>query len=116
MAQSVKLGDDVMALVRHESNLQSRSVAGQITHWLRIGRAIEQSDRFDYRRISAALVASLPPEELTPEEYEVWLIDFAEKMAEPSEAERAFFARRQQLGLGVGLSEGGELIRGANVS
>ena len=48
MAQSVKLSDDVMALVRRESELQSRSVAGQITHWLRIGRAIEKSGNFDH--------------------------------------------------------------------
>ena len=32
-------------------------------------------------------------------------------MAEPGEAEVAFFSRRRQLGLGVGLSEGGELVR-----
>ena len=116
MAQSVKLSDDVMALVRRESHLQSRSVAGQITHWLRIGRAIERSGNFDYSRISAALDASLSPEHLTPEEYEVWLVAFGEKMAEPSQAEKAFFARRRQLGLGVGLSEAGELVRSANAS
>ncbi|MBS3652065.1 hypothetical protein KEU06_26015, partial [Pseudaminobacter sp. 19-2017] len=34
MAQSVKLADDIMALVRREADLQSRSVAGQIAHWL----------------------------------------------------------------------------------
>ena len=39
MAQSVKLADDIMALVRREADLHSRSVAGQITHWLKIGRA-----------------------------------------------------------------------------
>jgi hypothetical protein len=113
LAQSVKLSDDVMALVRRESGLQSRSVAGQITHWLRIGRAIEQSGRFDYKRLSAALEASLPPEDLTAEEFEVWLVAFGEKMAVPSEKEEAFFAERLRLGLGVGLAEGGELVRGA---
>jgi hypothetical protein len=109
----VKLSDEVMALVRRESVRQSRSVAGQITHWLRIGRAIEQSGRFDYRRISAALAASLPPEELTDEEFEVWLDAFSARTAEPGEAEKTFFDRRQELGLGVGLSESGELVRGA---
>ena len=116
MAQSVKLSDEVMAVVRRESHRQSRSVAGQITHWLRIGRAIEQSGSFDYRRISAALDASLPPEDLTPEEHDVWLAAFGERMAEAGEAEKAFFARRRQLGLGVGLSEAGELVRGAKGS
>ncbi|MDF1721691.1 MAG: hypothetical protein P1U65_13545 [Minwuia sp.] len=81
MAQSVKLSDEVMALVRRESSLQSRSVAGQITHWLRIGRAIEESGSFDNRRVIAALEASSPPEDLTVEEHEVWLSAFGDKMA-----------------------------------
>ncbi|WP_245451218.1 ParD-like family protein [Borborobacter arsenicus] len=32
MAQSVKLADDIMALVRKDAELQSRSVAGQIAY------------------------------------------------------------------------------------
>jgi hypothetical protein len=43
MAQSIKLGDDIMTVVRRECELQSRSIAGQIAHWVRIGRAIEKS-------------------------------------------------------------------------
>ena len=53
MAQSVKLGDELMNLVRRESALQSRSVAGQITHWARIGRAIDRSGNFDHARNAA---------------------------------------------------------------
>lgn len=111
MAQSVKLADEVMAHVRRHARLNSRSVAGQITHWMNIGRAMEQSPAFDYRRISAALEAALSPDELTAEEQEVWFAEFADEMAEPGEAELAFFARRRQLGLGVGLSDSGELVR-----
>lgn len=114
MAQSVKLSEEVMALVRRESELQSRSVAGQIAHWIRIGRAIEQSKSFDYRRVRAALEASLAPEELSAEEHEVWLADFSEKMAEPSDQEKAFFERRRKLGLGVGLSDSGDLVRASD--
>lgn len=110
MAQSVELSAEVMALVRLESDLQSRSVAGQITHWLRIGRAIERSGVFDHRKINAALEASLLPEELTAEEHVVWLDAFMEQLAVPSEAEQSRFARRRQLGLGVGLSDAGELV------
>jgi len=55
MAQSIKLGDDIMKIVRRESELQSRSIAGQIAHWVRIGRAIEKSGNFDHARITAAL-------------------------------------------------------------
>jgi hypothetical protein len=42
----VKLADDVTAVVRRDAELHSRSVAGQFTHWVRIGRAIEQSGAY----------------------------------------------------------------------
>ena len=113
MAQSVKLSDDVMALVRRESELQSRSVAGQITHWLRIGRAIEKSGNFNSNRISEVLAGARETRDLTGEEKDVWLDSFTEAMAEPDAGEEAFFARRRALGLGVGLDAGGNLVRAA---
>ena len=110
MAQSVKLADDIMALVRREADLHSRSVAGQISHWVRIGRAIEHSGRFDHARITAALEGRLDTTELGEEEEVAWLDAFTEKMAQPTEAEQAFHARRQSLGRGVGLDAGGNLV------
>ena len=110
MAKSVKIADDVMALVRRESALQSRSIAGQIAHWIRIGRAIERSDTFDYQRIRAALEASLSPDDLSADEQEVWFSEFADAMTEATEQELAFFAERRKLGRGVGLNDAGELI------
>lgn len=110
MAQSVKLADDVMAYARVESSRQSRSLAGQITHWINIGRAIEQSGAFDYRHVAAVLDGSRSPDDLSAEEQEVWFAQFADAMAEPSAGEEAFFDRRRQLGQGVGLSDAGELV------
>ena len=114
MAQSVKLADDIMALVRREADVQSRSVAGQITHWLKLGRAIEHSGTFDYGRITDALEGKIDPAELGDEEGAAWLDAFTAKMSEPSEQERAFFERRQKLGLGVGLDAGGNLVRASD--
>ncbi len=111
MAQSVKLGDDIMKIVRRESELQSRSVAGQITHWLHIGRAIERSGNFDHDRIAAALNGEIATVELTDEEKDVWLDSFVEKMGHPGPDEETFFARRWQLGLVVGLDAAGNLVR-----
>jgi hypothetical protein len=111
MAQSVKLSDEVMAHVRRASRLNSRSVAGQITHWMNIGRAIEQSPAFDHARVTATLEAALSPDDLSAEEQEVWFAAFAEQMADPTEAEVDAFARRRHLGLGVGLSDSGALVR-----
>jgi len=110
MAQSVKLSDNVMTYVRKESSLQSRSVAGQVTHWINIGRAIEKSGSFDFRRVNNVLRAALSPDELTPEEQEVWFEQFTAEMTEPTEEEVAFFAKRRKLGRGVGMSDLGELI------
>lgn len=110
MAQSVKLADEVMALVRREADLHSRSVAGQITHWLRIGRAIEQSGAFDHARITAALEGRLDTTDLSAAEEAPWLDAFTEKMGQPSETEKAFYAKRRSLGRGVGLDAGGNLV------
>ena len=111
MAQSIKLGDDIMKIVRRESELQSRSIAGQIAHWVRIGRAIEKSGNFDHARITAALSGAIETTNLTDEEKDVWLDSFVEKMRQPGSDEDAFFARRRQLGLGVGLDAAGNLVR-----
>lgn len=110
MAQSVKLADDVMAAVRREADLHSRSVAGQITHWLRLGKAIEQSGAYDHARVTAALDGRLDPVELREEEAIAWLDAFTEKMATPAPTEQAFFAERRRLGRGVGLDAAGNLV------
>jgi hypothetical protein len=110
MAQSVKLADDVMAAVRREAELQSRSVAGQITHWMRLGRAIEQSGAYDHARVTAALEGRLDPAELREEESIAWLDAFTEKMSTASASEQAFFEKRQKLGRGVGLDAAGNLV------
>ncbi len=110
MAQSVKLADEVMALVRHEAELQSRSVAGQITHWLKIGRAIERFGGYDHARINAALEGRVDTTELQPEEEPVWLEAFTEKMSTSSGGERSFYANRKMLGRGVGVDAGGKLV------
>lgn len=110
MAQSVKLSDEIMALVRREAELHSRSVAGQITHWLRIGRAIEQSGAYDHARLTAVLEGRLDTMHLSEGEEAAWLDAFTEKMGQPTETEMTFHARRQALGRGVGLDAGGNLV------
>lgn len=111
MAQSIKLGDDIMKIVRRESELQSRSIAGQIAHWVRIGRAIEKSGNFNHAHITAALIGEIETTDLGEEEKDVWLDSFVEKMSQSGSAEDAFFSRRRQLGLGVGLDAAGNLVR-----
>ncbi len=110
MAQSVKLADEIIDLVRNEARLNCRSLADQITHWLRIGRAIERSGSFDYARITAVLEddhASTRPHD---DEEDAWLDTFTKKMEHPTKAEENFFRRRQSLGRGVGLDAEGNLV------
>ncbi len=110
MAQSVKLSDEIMSMIRREADLHSRSVAGQITHWVRIGRSIEYSGAFDHARIAAALEGKLDTTDLCEEEEAAWLDGFTEKMGAPSKAEEAFFVQRTSLGQGVGVDSSGNLV------
>ena len=110
MAQTVKLSDDVMSVVRRAAGQQNRSVAEQITHWINIGRAIEQFSEFDYHHISATLAGELSPDELSTEDQKIWLAQFANDVSVPSDQEEAFFAERRQLRRGVGLNDKGELV------
>ena len=107
MEQSVKLADDIMALVRREAELRGRSISDQISHWVKIGRAFERSDQLGHSRTTPALAGEIGA--LSPEE-EAWVKDFVEKMGYPTESEIAFHARRSSLGGGVGLDEDGNLV------
>lgn len=111
MAQSVELSDEVMPLVRCEAELQNRSVSEQITHWLRIGRAIEKCGAFDHARISAALAGELQTTELTALEKAVWSERFLEKMSEPGPGEEDFFAELLRKGNASGLDVSGDMVR-----
>jgi len=111
MAQSIKLADDIMTSVRREAELQSRSLAGQVAHWVKIARAVERSGTFDYRRIEDALEARLSPDELTGDEQDVWFAEFGDATAKPSDGEADFFAERRRLGHGVGMNDQGDLVR-----
>ena len=109
MAQSGKLSDDIVALVRREAEQQGRSVAGQVTHWLKIGRAIERTGRFDHARVAVAREGQVDTTLLSADEEAAWLDAFAEKMGQPTEAEESFFSRRRAHGHGVGLDADGNL-------
>ena len=55
MAQSIKLSDDLMSEVRREAKLHGRSLAAQVTHWARVGKAIERSSVFTHDQITDLL-------------------------------------------------------------
>ncbi|MCF7748507.1 hypothetical protein GLP43_13160 [Sulfitobacter sp. M39] len=110
MGQSVKLADDLVEMVRHEAKLHHRSIAGQVSHWLKIGRAIEQSGKLDYKRVDAALCGVIDTTELTEAEEAVWVDAFTEKMGHPTDAERELHRQRRGLRLSGELGTDGNLL------
>lgn len=111
MAHSVKFADDTLIdEARAVAELQSRSLAGQITHWARIGRAIERSGTFDHARLSRVLMGEAETNLLTAAEKAVWSERFLTKMAEPGSGEAAFFARLRESGKAVGLDASGKIV------
>lgn len=45
----------MMALIRCQAALQRRSLAGQVRHWARVGRIVEESGVLNYRQIRILL-------------------------------------------------------------
>jgi len=103
MAQSIKISDEEMELVRREAELSSRSIAGQVTHWMRIGRALERAPGFSYAHVRAALAADRSPDALSADEQEVYLDALADVGRDGAPEQDAFFKARRETGLGVGL-------------
>ncbi|WBQ12512.1 ParD-like family protein [Hyphomonadaceae bacterium BL14] len=84
MAKSVKFADEsLIDDARTEAEVQSRSLAGQITHWARLGRAIERSGRLDHAKISQALSGELETGRLSADEKAIWSERFLVRMSEP---------------------------------
>lgn len=110
MAQSVKLHDEEMSLVRREAERQGRSLSGQIAHWIKLGRSIEMSGVYEHSRVNAALEGRLDTKDLTEAEEVVWLEAFTEALKSPTQKQDEFFALRRRLGRGVGLDAGGNLV------
>ena len=99
-----------MDILREESRIFGRSIAGQAEHWMRIGRAIEQSNHFNYRKIQAVLNGTLNPDQLNRDEQEVYLDDFIEAMKSPQQNISQYLSEQDNQGQGVGLDENDKLV------
>ena len=110
MSAAVKISDTEMAAIREAAKLQSRSIAGQAEHWLRLGRAFERDPRFGYAKVEQALKGLLDVDDLNDQEQEEFFDRVGSVLAAPSALEDAFFKDRQERGLGVGMDEAGNII------
>lgn len=89
--QAVRLSEELIAEVRREAATMSRSIAGQVEHWLRIGRIAEKSPGFSYERVRAALQAEYAYDDLSAEEQEAYLVEQGELMENPAAVMGGFF-------------------------
>lgn len=97
MAKTVKLDDDLMDAVGREAQIMSRSLAGQVRHWVRIGMSIERSRFFDQSNVADALRGRLSPDALTAEEQEAYVDSLLEAARDGTPEQEKFFARRRAL-------------------
>jgi hypothetical protein len=93
MAQFIKIPDNEMAFVREESIVASRSIEEQAAHWIRIGRAMELSGRFNYQHVKDALKGLMSTDDLSAEEQEIYLEEFSDSMWENSPDQEAEFTK-----------------------
>ncbi|MCP4413751.1 MAG: hypothetical protein GY808_14420 [Gammaproteobacteria bacterium] len=88
----MKISDSVANILREEAALNSRSIAEQAEHWLRLGRIIENSPNFDYQRIKEVLNAETSPDELNAQEADVYMMMLMEELRESTPEIEAAYA------------------------
>jgi hypothetical protein len=90
---SIKLSADLVDAARTDAPLFSRSIGGQVEHWARLGRAIENSPAFPLGRVRAALNGEFNADALSDAEWRLFDALLPEAMAGVhTPAERAFWA------------------------
>mgnify|MGYP003661039940 FL=1 len=110
MAKTIKIDDELMEVIGREAEMMSRSLAGQVRHWVRIGMSIEKSRFFDQSRVVEALSGKLAPDALTAGEQEAYVDGLFDAARSGTVEQDKLFAARKAKGLGVGLRDS-EIIR-----
>lgn len=111
MAKSIKISEEEIEILRKEAKLSSRSLAGQVTHWLRIGRAIERAPDFSYVRVREALEARRSPDLLSSEEQAIFIDELMQAASNETPEQADFFRQRRKAGKGVGADRTGKIVR-----
>jgi hypothetical protein len=105
---SVKLSTEFLNDARREAEAFNRSLAAQVEHWARIGRAMENTPGVGINRVREALAGRLKFEQLTTIEQTAWLEQFGEDFG--PEVEAAYAAIGDQVGA-AGSDETGRLVK-----
>lgn len=107
---SVKFPDAFVEDARREAALFNRSVAGQIEHWARLGRALEGTSGLSVGRVRQALEGKIMLDDLTGAEQEAFFDQMEVWLDHPSEGEVAAYRALGELPGAVGLDGHGRLI------
>lgn len=108
---TVKLPSELVTQARQEAAIFSRSIAGQLEHWARIGRAVENAPGFTLDRARAAIEGRFDPAELSSEERAFYYDLLDGVMARPAPAEIDAAVRRGAQAGAVGYDDKGRLVR-----
>ncbi|MEB1764594.1 hypothetical protein VDR48_19820 [Xanthomonas campestris pv. campestris] len=108
---SVKLSSALVDLAREDAPVFSRSIGGQLEHWARIGRAIEQAPGFTLDRVRAALEGRFDAASLTANERRHYYDLLDDELASPSSAENSVMAQLGKSAGAAGYDEHGRLVR-----
>lgn len=103
VGKSIKIADELFETVQASSQAFSRTLAGQISHYIRLGQAVESL-------LSHDTVARLLQAQSSPADDNSALDALSAIAAEPSAEEIEFHIDRQLRGLGVGLDGKGNLV------
>lgn len=102
MPTAIKISDEFVRLARSEGEIMGRSIAGQVEHWARLGRAIERAPGFGYERIRAVLSARASFDDLTADEQDVALGELEAHLEDlPRDRDAAFFASLRAAGVPI---------------
>ncbi len=69
MAGAVRVSDELLREARNYSNIDNRSITGQIEHWARIGKIAEENPDLNYTLIREILIGIKELEQEEPSEY-----------------------------------------------
>ena len=110
--QTIKLNGNLVDLARQDAPLFSRSIAGQVEHWARLGRAVESAPGFTLARVRAALAGTLDAGSLSDDEWTLFEdMRFSALGEDPNPAVDAYFAELGRQPGAVGDDAAGRLLR-----
>jgi len=108
---SVKLTSRFVDEARVEADLLHRSLGGQIEHWARLGKALENSPGFSMERVRETLAGRLQLETLSVDEQEAVFDRLGSQFQTPRGEVRERYAALGRVVGAVGDDEHGNLVQ-----